>query len=505
MTVGESGYGHDGRRLRDHAARGAVWSAIAQLSIRVSSLITFVILARLLSPEDFGAIALASSLVMVLSFFADMGFSAYLVQADQPDRRTYSTAFWFSSVAGFALAMGLAIVAWPLSGFLKAPEAAPVMAAVSLSVFVDSLRGVPTALLKRRFQFRNLSLQMLAATTAGQVVAIIMAVAGAGVWALVGQVWVSSVVGLAVLWRSARWRPTREFSLPLARVIAAYGINVTSATIVGQGSIWLIDGLVSRYLGIQQLGLYSVANRVVMMAVATATHAAGQFGTPLLASIKHNKQRLEHAYLTGQAMVTSLIVAGLGAIAINADLLIPTLLGEKWADAAPVFQLLAIGGMGRVIGWTINRPLLLAIGKPRLSLYSTLAASILLVMGTLLAAQVSLVAVAAVNAVVWAAFVPVNVLVVSRTLGISAMHTLWQVLRAVSIAALAGLPALVVTMELTGELPDLALAALSIVVYAVVHAGLLRLLAPSMWDHLAGMVRALLRRRNQASVSSPAS
>jgi O-antigen/teichoic acid export membrane protein len=155
-----------------------------------------------------------------------------------------------------------------------------------------------------------------------------------------------------------------------------------------------------------------------------------------------------------------------------------------------VFQLLAIGGMGRVIGWTINRPLLLAIGKPRLSLYSTLAASILLVMGTLLAAQVSLVAVAAVNAVVWAAFVPVNVLVVSRTLGISAMHTLWQVLRAVSIAALAGLPALVVTMELTGELPDLALAALSIVVYAVVHAGL---------------VRALLRRRNQASVSSPAS
>lgn len=504
MTSQDAGadYGHDGQRLRDHAARGALWSLVASLSIRVSSLVTFIILARLLSPEDFGAIALASTLVLVLSFLADFGFSAYLIQADKPDQRMMSTAFWFSSVTGLGLAVGLAVAAWPLSVSLKAPEAAPVMAAVSLSVVVDSLRGVPAALLKRRFQFKGLAMQMLAATASGQVVAIVMAVAGAGVWALVGQVWVSSIVGLFVLWRSARWRPYRQFSSSMAREIASYGIHVVGASIIGQASIWLSNGLVSRYLGIQQLGYFSMANRIVIMAVETVAHAAGQFGTPLMASIKHQHERLQSAFVAAQTLVTALIVSGLGALAISADLLIPTLLGEKWEAAVPVFQLLAIGGMGRVVGWTINRPLLLAVGKPRLSLYPTVAASVLLVLGTLVSAQVGLNAVAAVNAAVWVAFVPVNLIIVSRTLGISVARTLWEVGRVAAISVVAGAPSFALTVSLSGELPDLALAAMSIALFAVAEAVVLRLLAPSVWAHATGMAGTLIRRRRRAQVAT---
>lgn len=501
MNAENARYGHDGRRLRDHAARGAAWSLIAQWSMRLSGLVTFVILARLLAPEDFGAIALASALVLALSWLADFGFSAYLVQADDPDQRLFSTAFWFSLAGGLVLAVGLALAAWPISEVVRAPEAAPVIAAVSLSVFVDSLTNVPTALLRRRFQFKTLAVQALAATASGQAVAVALAFSGAGVWALVGQVWTLGVVGLLIVWRSARWRPSLEFSPVLARKIAGFGIHVIGASIVDQASMWISNGLISRYLGLQQLGYVAMANRIVVMAVETVNHAAYQFGTPLLASVKDQPERLRRAWAAGQTIVTAAIVPTLGALAINADLLIPTVLGEKWAPAVPVFQLLAIGGIGRVVGWTVNRPLLLAIGRPELSMYPTVAASLLVVVATFLAAQVSITAVAAVNAAVYVTFVPIKLVIVTRTLRLPVARTSWEVLRPAGIAVLAGIPAYVVTLVFRGDVPDLLLAMASIGLFAVIHAALLRLLAPSVWSNMMGMVETIIRRRRSGDES----
>ena len=200
-------YGGQNSRLRDEAARGAIWSLAAQWGIKMSGLVTFVILARILAPEQFGVMALASTLAFVLTLLADFGFSAYLIQATNPDQRTFSTAFWVSVSTSAALALLLVALAWPLSDFFEAPEAAPVIAALSMTVLVDSLRSVPGALLKRRFQFGALAMQMLVGNITGQIVAIGLALAGAGVWALVGQAWTLSLVSLVLIVRAARWRP----------------------------------------------------------------------------------------------------------------------------------------------------------------------------------------------------------------------------------------------------------------------------------------------------------
>jgi O-antigen/teichoic acid export membrane protein len=496
-------YGPGDGRLRDHAARGAAWSMLAQTSIRVSGLVTFVILARLLAPEDFGAIALASTLVLALTVVADFGFSAYLVHVDRADQRTLSTAFWLNALAGLLLALGLVAISWPLSELVRAPQAAPVIAAVSLSVVLDSLRGVSAALLRRRFDFKALALRMLAATTVGQITAVVMAVAGAGVWALVGQVWAANLVATLWVWRAARWRPSMQFSSAAARAMGSYGVHVVSATLVIQVSAWATNGLISRYLGIQQLGYYAMAMRVVTMVVDSAHQAAGQFATPMLASVKGQRERLVQAYLSGQALITAVGVPVLAALAINADLLIPAVLGAKWIDAVPTFQFLALAGMGRVVGWTVNSQLLVAIGEVRTNNVLSVASSLLLVGAAFVAAQHSLTAVAAVTAAISVGFIPVMIAAVSRALKISAARTVWSVVRVVGVAGLAALPAWGTTMVLAGRVPGLLAAAISIAVYGLAHLALLRLVEPRLWYIGTGMASSLVGSRRPRSRRKP--
>jgi O-antigen/teichoic acid export membrane protein len=500
-TNAGTGFGPSGR-LRDHASRGAMWTVGMQWSIRISAFVTFVVLGRLLAPQDFGAIALASTLTLILSAFADFGFSAYLVQASDPTRRDISTAFWFSAAAGALLAVGLAVCAWPLAELLGAPGAAPVFAAVSLSVLLDSLKGVPTALLKRRFDFRALAVRRIVAVLIGQVVAIVLAVTGAGVWALVGQVWTVSVVSLVATWVVVGWRPSLQFSVSTARSIARYGVNVLGSDLVWNGMSWVTDGIVSRVLGLQQLGYLVMANRVVQMTVDTAVVTGQQVAVSLFASIKHQRDRLVNAYLTSLALATSLLVPGLLALALNSHLLVPGLLGDKWLPAVPLFELVAIAGAARALG-VVDPPLLLGTGRPRMLFGLRLTTAVLIIGSTAVLARVSVEAVAAGFAVVYTVMAPVQLLVMGRVLGIGAWRVFGTVLPIVGISLLAIAPAALWTWRMEDVAAPLVVTAVSLLIAAATQLLLLRVLRRAVWSTMRGMATSLLARRRRRSGAPP--
>ena len=487
-------YGSAPGRLRDHAGRGAMWTIGVQWSIRLSGLVTFVVLARLLAPADFGAIALASTLAVILSSLSDFGFAAYLVQASKPDQRDLSTAFWFSAAAGTVLAAGLAAAAWPLSEVLRAPQAAPVIAAIGLSVFLDAFKSVPTVLLKRRFHFRALAMRRLVGVVAGQVVAIVMAVTGAGVWALVGQVWTVSAVTLVLTWAAARWRPSLRFSARVARRIAGYGVHVVGSDLVWNGMTWVTDGLVSRYLGLQQLGYLTMANRVVQMTVDTAAAAGQQVAVALFASVKAQHGRLTNAYLSGVSIAVSVLVPGLLWLAVNAPELVPGVLGSKWTAAVPVFQLVAIGAVGKAVG-VVDLPLLLGTGRPRLLFAVRSVIAGLVVAVTVVTAQVSIEAVAAGMAAVYLLAAPVQLVIVTGVLGIARAVAFGRVGALLGVSLLALAPSAALTLLTAQRWPWFVVVAVSGLLLAAFQALLLRLLLPSVWQHLVGMLGGALRRR----------
>jgi O-antigen/teichoic acid export membrane protein len=472
-----------------------MWSIGQQWVVRLSGVVTFVILGRLLAPADFGAIALAATLVVVLGNLADFGFAAYLVQADEVDQRTCSTAFFFSGAVGLALAVGLAAVAGPLSTALGAPAAGPVIATVAATAFVDSLKGVPTSLLKRRLDFRSLAVRRLVAVVAGQAVAIGMAFAGYGVWALVGQVWTVSVVSLVATWIAARWSPSWQFSRRTARHIAGYGVHVVSADVVHNGVTWVNDALVSRFLGVQALGYVVMATRVVQLTVDVAGAAGHQVAVTLFAAVRHDATRLRNAYVRGAQAVTAVLAPALLGLAATAHLVVPFVLGEQWTPAVPVFALLAAAGAVRSMN-VADQALLLGVAQPALLLRIRLATAAVLVAVTAATAQVSVTAVAAGNLAVALVTTPLQLAVVARAIGLPATTPL-RIAPVLCSAGVAAAAAGAAGWALAPLVPPLVAALVALVVLAVVHALILVVLLRPVWRVLIGLARSLGRRRQR--------
>ncbi|HEU0214277.1 MAG TPA: oligosaccharide flippase family protein, partial [Jiangellaceae bacterium] len=194
------------------AVRGLAWTMLRSVSSRLVGSLVFVVLARLLDPRAFGTIALASVFVVLLSLLVEAGFGEALIQRKEVTSSDLDTAFWLSNAMGTGLALIMAASAGVVGELLGQPELAPVLRVLSLVLVLAALASVPQALLRRELAFRQIAIRGVAATLAGGAVGVGMAVAGWGVWSLVGQILANTVVGTAALWLACPWRPGRAVS-----------------------------------------------------------------------------------------------------------------------------------------------------------------------------------------------------------------------------------------------------------------------------------------------------
>ena len=157
------------------AAVGALWLTGQKWIVRLSGFVTVAILTRFIAPEEFGAVAAASAVTPFIMLLADLGLSTYIVQADDLDSRTLSTGFWFSALAGITLSGCMALAAPLLADAFNAPSSTNIMRGMALSVLLVVVATVPSALLRRRMQFRLLAIQATIAGIAAQTVAVVLA------------------------------------------------------------------------------------------------------------------------------------------------------------------------------------------------------------------------------------------------------------------------------------------------------------------------------------------
>ena len=247
------------------ATAGVFWLTAQRWAIRLLGFVTIAVLTRLLSPEDFGTVAAASTVLPFFFLIADLGFAAYIVQVKDADRRMLSTAFWFSLIAGVLLCAVMVAIA-PLLGVVFHDErVTPVLQSLSLWVVLTAFGSVPMALLRRRMQVRILALQGAVAAVIAQVVAMAVAFAGLGVWALVAQSLVAPAVTTLLAWITSRWRPAMLFSWREFRVMAGFGGQVLGVEFVAMLRAWGEAAVISGTLGIAALGYMSIAQRLVQV------------------------------------------------------------------------------------------------------------------------------------------------------------------------------------------------------------------------------------------------
>lgn len=349
--------------LRQKAVRGVVWSAIQSWVSRSISFVVFFLLARLLAPEAFGLVALASVFLAFVQIFLDQGFSQAIVQRQELQPEHLDTAFWINiGIGGLLTALSITCASL-VANFYREPQLIPVLRWLSLSFLFLALSSVQQAILQRKLAFKALAIRSLAAVCVGGIVGVVMALVGLGVWSLVGQQLTGGLTQALVLWWISDWQPRFRFSIKHFKDLFAFGINVLGIRILNFFNRRSDDLLIGYFLGTVALGYYSVAYRILLIMTELLTGVTEKVAMPAFAQIQKEPERLQQAFYNVTQLMSLVSFPLFLGMAVLAPEMIQVLFGEKWLPSVPVMQVLAFIGILHSV-YYFNGTVIVAMGKP---------------------------------------------------------------------------------------------------------------------------------------------
>lgn len=416
------------------AAAGALWLFLQKWAVRISGLVTIAFLTRQLSPAEFGVVAAANALIPLVLLLSDLGLSTYLTQAGSVTRKALDTAFWLS--VAFASVLGVALVAAaPLvAAVLGIPESADVLRVLSGSVLVVVLGSVPTALLRRRMAFKRLAVQGTVAAVLGQVVAVVVALADGGVWALVLQLVTAQTVITLLAWWSARWRPGIAFSREELGRMTRYGVSVVAIELISTGRAAAETAVIANTLGPVPLGYLSVAQRLVQVMQDLGAAAVVPVTTVVFAKIRDSRERLAGAYLRATRLAYAAILPVMGLAAVGSAPIIDVLFGRGWGGSVAPAQALAVAAVF-TLGAVVDHGFFYGTGRPGTWLVYAAATDAVTFTVTLLAAPHGIAAVTWGFATVAATATVVRVVMLGKILALPRRTVAGPLLGALAPAA----------------------------------------------------------------------
>jgi PST family polysaccharide transporter len=309
-------------------------------------------LARLLTPANFGLVAMIAVLTGFLAVFGEMGFAEALVQRPEIEERHRSSVFWLNVLTGIALAAGLAAAAPFIARFYGDDRLVWLVRVLAIDFALAPLQMVQRANLLRELQFRALALAESVGVLVSSAVAIGLAIAGYGVWALVGKAIGSTLGVIVALWSLSGWRP--RFSLERAALGELWGFSshLLGFSTVAYWARQVDDLLIGRMLGAAPLGLYGRAYSTMMMPVNEVGGVLTRVMFPTFSKLQHDPRETKGLYLRVVAVlafVTFPVMLGLAAIA---DVFIRVLYGAQWSGATNVLRIYCVVGCSLAIGST---------------------------------------------------------------------------------------------------------------------------------------------------------
>ncbi len=383
--------------LQSTVTRGIGWTASSRLLREATRLVVGIVLARLLTPNEWGIAGMAFVVAGFLLIVAEPFISAALVQRHTITEKDRSTAFWMSFALGLSIAAFGVAFSGTLADFFGEPSVQGLFAALSVGFLISSLGSVPTALLGRDLAYRSLELRLIMGTFAGAAVAIPVAVAGGGPWAIVANSLAATTVSTALLWLRCPWRPKLMFSTASARDIGGFGISVLGSHFLLYVQTGADKVLVGRYLGSAALGNYAFAFNLMLTPILNVAYPMSGVLYPALATIQQDERRMVAAWLRAKRLAVAVMAPAFVTLLVVGPDLVPVVFGSQWDEAIPILQLLCLAGIAQSFN-TFNGIFLLVLGRARrllfvgLLLAATTAAAVGLTWGILAVAGAYVVA-----------------------------------------------------------------------------------------------------------------
>lgn len=364
--------------LRHHALSGTRWTALATATGTALQLLQVAIVARILTPADFGLMALVLVILGFVQSYADLGLSQALIARGPVEQARFAAFFWLNVLLGLGLFIALLVSAATLAMLLGTPELAPLLPWAGVSLLILPWGQGFQSLLQKELRFKPIAVAEMAGSVAGAVVAIASAWKGAGVYALIwGQLANALVRTLPIAvrgWR--RHRPALRLSLRELRGDLRFGAFQMGERTLGLINARLDQLLIGAVLGAEALGYYNLAWQMTLQPLARINPVVMRVAFPLFARIQNDRPRVRRGYFQTQRLLGAVNFPLFLGLAVLAPLLVPTVFGTQWTPAVELVQLLAGVAMFRAVSNPVGA-LLLSQGRAGLGFAANLVISLL--------------------------------------------------------------------------------------------------------------------------------
>ncbi|MDH3500797.1 MAG: lipopolysaccharide biosynthesis protein [Acidimicrobiia bacterium] len=484
----------------EKTAKGMLWSLARTWGRRGVSTISFLILVGLLSPDEFGLVAWATVFIGGIQVIMDLGLNDAIVQREDLRDEHLHSSFWLSIVVGLAFFTLFQVAASPLADVLDEPRLAAVLRWLSVVFIFNGVSVVPQALLHRDVAFKELAVREFAAITVGGVVGIVMAVRGAGAWALVGQQLAWAVVLLIVLWMMTPYRPRFVLKRAEGMDLLRFGVHRIGFKGLRFANQNLADFLIGLILGPTALGFYAVAYRVINIATDAFVEAVNAVAFPTLARMTSDKQLFRTKVTNGVGMVVlAAFPAFLGLIAIAA-LAVEMFLKPEWQPTVTVLRGLAVMGIAMSVA-SFSRSAILGYGRAGVTLVLQAIATVASLVAVLIAIPFGIGWVGIALGIQAVLLLPVEMTALRRTTPIELpafLRQLWGPL----VAGLVMCGVAFGVISLTDGINDLVRLLAAVAAGVATYALGIRFLAKAQFERASRAVLTALRRPSQPARSA---
>ena len=343
--------------LKGKTIRGGLARLCAQgvsFLLRVGSLM---VLARLLSPKDFGLVGMVTAFTGVLTLFRDFGLSSAAVQRTTVTEEQISTLFWINMLLGAVLGLVAVAMAPAIAAFYHEPELFGVTAVLAAGFLFNAAGVQHSALLQRQMRFTVLAVISFVSLTVGTAIAIGGAKAGYGYWALVAMTITQPLVATIGFWVATGWIPGIPHRRAGIRSMMHFGGTLTLNSLVAYVAYNADKVMIGRFWGADAIGIYGRAYQLVAIPTDNLNSAVGEVAFSALSRLQDDPIRLKSYFLKGFSLVLGLTLPITIACALFADDVVFFLLGPKWKDAAAIVRLLAptiaIFAIINPLGWFV--------------------------------------------------------------------------------------------------------------------------------------------------------
>ncbi|MCM1522767.1 MAG: lipopolysaccharide biosynthesis protein [Muribaculaceae bacterium] len=356
--------------LKGAVARTLKWNVIDKVATQMLYAVTGVVLANLLTDEEFGLVGAIMVFQAFAQLFVDSGFASALLQRKAPTRLDYSTILWFN--------MGMAVAIYVML-FLAAPFIAslfqgdlriiPMSRVLFVSFIINAAAIVQTNLLMKRMDVRMVAVSNSAGLIAGAAVGIGLALAGFGAWAIVGQTIALACVRTSVLWLTSTWRPLWSFSWRVLKSFFGVGSGVFITSLLNTVFQNIYSFLIGNRASLAALGYFTQADKWSKMGVMSLSQVLTSSFLPLLAQVQDEPERYRRICGKTHRFTAYLTIPALTLLAVMAAPIFHTLFGSKWDISIPLFRILCVRGIFTVLSLLYSN-YILSLGRSRLLVVS---------------------------------------------------------------------------------------------------------------------------------------